>query len=237
MTVNGTVPGPTIVADWGDTIVVHVTNSLTESLNGTTMHWHGFRQNYTNEMDGVASVTQCPTAPGDTFVYTFRAEEYGSSWYHSHFSLQAWEGIFGGIVINGPATADYDTDLGNLFIQDWTHQTTDELYDSAQANGAIALTTGLINGTNVFGDDGDAAQTGFRFNTTFVSGTSYLLRVVNVAIDSHFKFSIDNHTMTVIASDFVPIVPYDTNILNIGMGESSHLAKPNRNTDWLRTTL
>lgn len=26
--VNGTFPGPTIIADWGDTVVVHLTNSL-----------------------------------------------------------------------------------------------------------------------------------------------------------------------------------------------------------------
>lgn len=35
MAVNGTIPGPTLFADWGDTVVVHVTNSLTTSLNGT----------------------------------------------------------------------------------------------------------------------------------------------------------------------------------------------------------
>lgn len=36
MAVNGTIPGPTLFADWGDTVVVHVTNSLTTSLNGTS---------------------------------------------------------------------------------------------------------------------------------------------------------------------------------------------------------
>lgn len=102
--VNGTFPGPTIVADWGDTVVVHVTNSMQD--NGTSLHFHGVRQHDTNQMDGVASLTQCPTAPGETYTYTWRAEEYGSSWYHSHFSLQAWNGVFGGIVINGPASAD-----------------------------------------------------------------------------------------------------------------------------------
>lgn len=30
---------------------------------------------------------------------------------------------------------------------------------------------------------------------------------------------IDNHTMTVIANDFVPIEPYQTKVLNIGMGQ------------------
>lgn len=122
MAVNGSIPGPTIFADWGDTVVVHVTNSLSDSQNGTSIHWHGIRQNYTNDQDGVVSITQCPTAPGEQITYTWRATQYGSSWYHSHFALQAWEGIFGGIVINGPATADYDEDLGMLFLNDWDHQ-------------------------------------------------------------------------------------------------------------------
>lgn len=33
LTVNGSIPGPTIEANWGDTVVIHVTNSLT--ANGT----------------------------------------------------------------------------------------------------------------------------------------------------------------------------------------------------------
>ncbi len=40
------------------------------------------------EMDGVNGITQCPIAPGDTFTYRFKALQYGSSWYHSHYSLQ-----------------------------------------------------------------------------------------------------------------------------------------------------
>lgn len=42
--------------------VVHVTNAL--QTNGTSLHFHGIRQNGTNYMDGTASVTQCPIAPG-----------------------------------------------------------------------------------------------------------------------------------------------------------------------------
>jgi FtsP/CotA-like multicopper oxidase with cupredoxin domain len=221
MTINGTIPGPTIIADWGDWVIIHVTNNLGDSShNGTSIHFHGIRQNYTNQMDGVTSVTQCPTAPGDTYTYKWRATQYGSSWYHSHFALQAWEGVFGGMRINGPATANYDEDLGNLFLTDWSHQTADELYVSAEINGLISSDTGLINGTNVWGDDGSADQVGTRFSTNFESGKSYLIRLVSSAIDTQFKFSIDNHTMTVIASDFVPITPYQTTVLSIGMGKS-----------------
>ncbi|KAK4107642.1 multicopper oxidase [Canariomyces notabilis] len=219
MAVNGSIPGPTIFADWGDTVVVHVTNSLSTSLNGTSIHWHGIRQNYTNQNDGVASITQCPLVVGESTTYTWKATQYGSSWYHSHFSLQAWEGVFGGIIINGPSTANYDEDLGMLFLNDWDHQTVDELYSSAETSGPPTLANGLINGTNVYGEDGDSSQTGTRLAVSFTSGTSYRMRLVNAAVDTHWRFSIDNHTMTVMAADLVPIVPYETTVITIGMGQ------------------
>ncbi|GKT45887.1 laccase-2 [Colletotrichum spaethianum] len=219
MAVNGSIPGPTIFADWGDTVTVHVINSLTTSNNGTSIHFHGIRQNYTNQNDGVSSITQCPTAPGDTTTYTWKAIQYGSTWYHSHFALQAWQGVFGGIVINGPATANYDEDLGMLFLNDWDHQTVDELYYTAESSGPPTLDNGLINGTNVYGDDDSTSQTGYRYNVTWESGTSYRMRLVNAAVDTHWKFSIDNHTMQVIATDLVPITPYNTTVLDIGMGQ------------------
>ncbi|KAJ5983636.1 Multicopper oxidase type 3 [Penicillium waksmanii] len=219
MAVNGSIPGPTIQADWGDNVVVHVTNSLTSAKNGSSVHFHGIRQNYTNPNDGVVSITQCPTAPGKTTTYKWRATQYGSTWYHSHIGLQAWEGVFGGIIINGPASGNYDEDKGVLFLNDWTHQTVDEMYDSAQSNGPPTLDNGLINGTNVYGDDNSTSQTGYRFNTSFTADTSYRFRLVNAAVDTHFKFSIDNHTLTVIAMDLVPIEPFNTTVLSIAMGQ------------------
>ncbi|PVH84523.1 multicopper oxidase [Cadophora sp. DSE1049] len=209
--VNGTFPGPTLFADWGDTVVVKLYNGLAN--NGTSLHFHGIRQNYTNQQDGVASITQCPTAPGDTITYTWRATQYGSTWYHSHFALQAWEGVLGGIIINGPATANYDNDMGHIFLNDWTHETADAMYHEAETSGPPTLDNGLINGTNTYG------TLGARFNTTVVAGESYRIRLVNGAIDTHWKFMIDEHEMTVIAMDLVPIVPYTATTLSIGMGQ------------------
>ncbi|KAK6392808.1 hypothetical protein LTR65_002889 [Meristemomyces frigidus] len=131
--------------------------------------------------------------------------------------MQAWDGVFGGIVIHGPATANYDHDLGNLFLQDWDSRTASQLIIVADATGPPTLETGLINGTNSYNDSGTV--TGDRFTTTWDSGSSYLLRVVNVGVDTHFTFTIDNHTLQVIATDFVPIVPYTTDSVSIGMGQ------------------
>ncbi|PSR74295.1 multicopper oxidase [Coniella lustricola] len=218
LTVNGSIPGPTIIADWGDEVIVHVTNSL--SANGSSVHFHGIRQNFTNPSDGVTSITQCPTAPGDTVTYKWRATQYGSSWYHSHFAYQAYEGVFGGIIINGPATANYDYDLGNLFLLDWSHQTIDQLSIDSSKNGPPTMDNGLINGTNIYVDtDNNNETVGARWEATFEAGSSYRLRLVNSAVDSMFDFSIDNHTLEVISIDFVPIVPYTTDVISIGMGQ------------------
>lgn len=43
--------------------------------------------------------------------------------------------------------------------------------------------------------------------------------MVNTAIQSTFKFYIDSHKFQVIAMDFVPIVPYETEVLNINIGQ------------------
>ncbi|KAF9250421.1 CAZyme family AA1 [Penicillium roqueforti] len=218
MTINGTFPGPPLVADWGDWVVVHVSNHLYKAMNGSSIHWHGIRQNYTNPNDGVPSLTQCPIAPGSTMTYKWRAGQYGSSWYHSHIGLQAWEGVYGAIIINGPATANYDVDKGALFLSDWTHETVDQLHQDVQLRGPVRkLSNGLLNGKNVYGNGTNT--TGSPFHMKVQKGKSYRLRLVNPAIDTHWKFTIDNHIMTVIAMDLVPIKPFVTNVVSIGMGQ------------------
>ncbi|RAO69778.1 uncharacterized protein BHQ10_005790 [Talaromyces amestolkiae] len=238
LSVNGSVPGPTIIADWGDTVVVHVTNKLEN--NGTGIHFHGIRQNYTNQNDGVPSITQCPIAPGESYTYTWKATQYGSSWYHSHYYVQAWDGVAGGILINGPATGDFDEDLGVLFLSDWMHETADQEVISAELNGPPTLNGGLINGTNQYNDTTTGTVTGSRFETTFVADTRYRIRLVSGAADSHFRFSIDNHTLEVISADFVPIVPYATEYVDISMGQRYDvIVTANATTDnyWMRATI
>jgi len=96
---NKSYPGPWIQACWGDELEITVKNDLT--VNGTTIHWHGIRQLNQVAMDGVNGITQCPIAPGQNFTYKFRAMQYGSSWYHSHYSLQVNPGKFHDACILG----------------------------------------------------------------------------------------------------------------------------------------
>lgn len=100
-------------------------------------------------------------------------------------------------MINGPSSGNYDVDMGVLFLNDWDSQTASAKYTYAQTQGPPTLDTGLINGTNTNG------SLGSRWETSVESGTSYLFRVVNGAVDTHFDFMVDNHTLTVVAMDFV----------------------------------
>jgi FtsP/CotA-like multicopper oxidase with cupredoxin domain len=65
-------------------------------------------QGATPYMDGVDSVTQCGTQPGQTFKYQFftgnpnsaiSKNQWGSYWYHSHSGGQYADGLFGGFVV------------------------------------------------------------------------------------------------------------------------------------------
>lgn len=80
----------------GQTLNITVVNNLKE--NGTSIHWHGIRQNGTMDMDGVNGITQCAIAPGSSFTYSFKAVQYGTSWYHSHYSVQYADGLQGPLV-------------------------------------------------------------------------------------------------------------------------------------------
>lgn len=99
--VNGQFPGPTIEANYGDTLSITVRNNITGPEEGTSIHWHGIVQIGTPYYDGVAAVSQCPIAPGKSMTYTFVADSYGSSFYHAHYSSQYIDGVNGPIIIHG----------------------------------------------------------------------------------------------------------------------------------------
>src|SRR5919198_894777 len=95
---NGQVPGPTIEAEVGDTLVVEFTNELSEP---TTIHWHGLR--VPADMDGTESV-QRAVEPGESFEYRFVVPDAGTFWYHSHVNEteQLERGMYGALIVRGP---------------------------------------------------------------------------------------------------------------------------------------
>jgi FtsP/CotA-like multicopper oxidase with cupredoxin domain len=53
----------------------------------------------------------------------------------------------------------------------------------------------------------------------FQSGRKYRLRLINTSGEGIQKFTIDGHNFTVIANDFVPVQPYTTNVITLGVAQ------------------
>ncbi|KAK4239002.1 putative laccase precursor [Achaetomium macrosporum] len=217
---NRMYPGPWIEVCWGDTIEITVKNNL--RWNGTSVHWHGIRQFQSFQHDGVNGITECPIAPGDSFTYRFRALQYGSAWYHSHYSLQYGDGLLGPMTIYGPSTANFDDDeaFRPILLTDWSHRSVFEDWPlMLQSGAAPEMTNILINGTGQFGW-GPKPE---KYTLFLDPGKGHMLILVNTAVDTTFVFSIDNHILEVIEADFVPIRPYKTTNLKIGIGQRYHV--------------
>lgn len=255
LVINGGFPGPTIEANWGDWIEVTVKNTLEGSDNpeGNTIHWHGLLQKETPFMDGVPSVAQCPIVPGDSFTYRFRADQYGTSWYHSHYSAQYSAGVFGAMIIHGPndtpQCAGYDEDLGPVLIGDWYHPKYYDLVEkvmsrNAATGGPPLSQSNLVNGRGNYPCQKttdkctpNAGLSKFKFE----SGKKYRLRLINPSSEALQKISIDGHKMKVIAHDWVPVVPYETDLITLGVGQRTDViveATGDKSSSyWLRSTL
>ncbi|KAK3951656.1 multicopper oxidase-domain-containing protein [Pseudoneurospora amorphoporcata] len=251
--VNGAFPGPLIEANWGDKIVVNVFNNISSPEEGTSIHWHGFLQRGTPWDDGAPGVSQCPIAPGKSYTYEFKASLYGSSWYHAHYSAQYAGGIVGPIVVHGPTQAKYDFDLGPVMLSDWYHRPYFDLIKDMLAPGGsprVPSDNNLINGKMNF-DCAAAAAAGDKTPCTpnagiakfkFQTGKTHRLRLVNSGADGVQRFSIDGHTMTVIANDFVPVKPYNVTAISLAVGQRADVlvtanAGTSQSAFWMRSDL
>ncbi|EXA36854.1 hypothetical protein FOQG_09814 [Fusarium oxysporum f. sp. raphani 54005] len=221
---NGEYPGPWLEACWGDTFNITVINSM--KRNGTSIHWHGIRQNQTMDMDGVNGITQCPIAPGDSFSYIFNTTQYGTSWYHSHYSVQYADGLQGPITIHGPQSAPYDATKRPLLMTDWSHESAFRLlFPGSQFSNKTILLNGAGNVSHYGYTPTLPVPDNYElyFNKTPTDKPSrpkrYLLRLINTSFDSTLVFSIDNHWLQIVTSDFVPIEPYFNTSVLIGIGQ------------------
>jgi len=222
--INNQFPGPLIEANFGDMIEIKVTNELDDE--GTSIHWHGILQSKYPFMDGVPSVHQCPIIPGGTYTYRFQADLYGTSWYHSHYSAQYAGGAAGPMVIHGPKHAEFDIDMGPIMLSDWYHDSywslVNQTMNAPPPGRPMPGNNNLIQGKMQYPCANTTRQCTPNAGISkfqFQSGKKHLLRLVNTGADAMQKFTIDGHSFTVIANDMVPCMPYETDVITLGVGQ------------------
>jgi CopA family copper-resistance protein len=123
-TINGTVPGPLIRLQEGQTVTFNVINRLKED---TSIHWHGLI--LPPDMDGVPGVSFAGIKPASTFTYRYPIRQSGTYWYHSHSGAQEQLGVYGPIIIDPiepepyPYTRDYV-----IVLSDWTFDSPEAVF-------------------------------------------------------------------------------------------------------------
>ncbi|XP_057293172.1 LOW QUALITY PROTEIN: uncharacterized protein LOC130621837 [Hydractinia symbiolongicarpus] len=236
--VNETIPGPALVVYEDQILIIHVKNLLLS--DAVTIHWHGLHQKDTPFMDGVGYITQCPIGAGQTFSYRFKASPKGTFWYHSHVGAQRTNGVFGAFIIKEKPKAGVKPPEDMIMtVMDWHHHSSEEVYikmvygnfigrkkyqttktlDGGMFSG-VPWVSGLIEGKGRYMDP----KTGKTIEAPLTKykvkqGQSYRFRVIHTGTIYPLRISVDQHDLTVMASDGYDLKPRVVESFIINPGE------------------
>ncbi|MDF4220916.1 hypothetical protein SAMN04488007_0051 [Maribacter aquivivus] len=242
MTVNGTIPGPTLEFTEGEYAIIYVKNEMSVE---TSVHWHGLL--LPNFYDGVPYLNTPPIEPGHTQKYEFPIKQSGTYWYHSHTMLQEQSGVYGSIVIQPKEKVlDYDKELV-LVLSDWTNEKPmNVLRNLKRGNEWYSIKKGTATPLNqviargAFGaqlnfwrqrmegaDIADVYYPAFLINgeesidyPEFKAGEKIRLRMINGGASTSFWMTFGGEIPVLVSSDGLDVVPVERNKTFIGVAET-----------------
>ncbi|MGV8813562.1 MAG: multicopper oxidase domain-containing protein [Gelidibacter sp.] len=231
MTINGTIPGPTLEFTEGEYAVIYVKNEMDVE---TSIHWHGIL--LPNFFDGVPYLTTPPIKPGTTFKYEFPIRQSGTYWYHSHTMLQEQSGVFGSLLIRPKEkTLEYDHDLV-LMLSDWTNENPhsvmrnlkrgNEWYQMKKgtatplnkviARGALGAQIDFWRQRMGGADIADVYYPAFLINgeqsmeyPNFKPGEKVRLRIINGSASSQFWMTFGGKPPLLVSADGKDVIPVE----------------------------
>jgi len=243
MTINGTIPGPTLRFQEGDTARILVHNRMTVP---SSIHWHGIL--VPPNMDGVPYISFPPIQPDSTFTYEFPIRQSGTYWYHSHSNLQEQRGVYGAIVIEPAHQHLYRNVDGDhvILFSDWTTEEPHKVLRSLKRGSEwYAIEKGSsqsILGAARVGmlgsyfrrelqrmpamDISDVAYDYFLANGQPESvidaknGESLRLRIINGSATTYFHLEFAGGPMTIISADGIEVQPVEQQRFLIGVAET-----------------
>lgn len=195
-TYNGVVPGPTLVANEGDRIVVDYRNELDIA---DTIHWHGIHE-IPVAMDGVPGSSQEMVAPHGTFRYAFTADQPGTFIYHTHDRKAVLNaGLYGGMIVE-PAHPRPEERASRDYL---------EVISAWYINSA-GESEFTLNGKEYPATRSLDVRKGERIR----------VRWINISAENFHTMHTHGHYMTLIARDAMPIANKDVeDTVEIGPGQ------------------
>ena len=239
MGINGTVPGPLLRFQEGQSVTLNVRNALTAS---SSLHWHGLL--LPTDMDGVPGLSFDGIAPDQTYRYALDIRQNGTYWYHSHSGLQEQSGVYGPLIIDpaGKDPVQYDREYVVL-LSDWTFEDPEQIFanlkKSAERYSGRRLETGdklpdrgmwsqmRMSPTDIAdvsgitytflmnGQDALANWTGL-----FNPGERVRLRIINGSAMTFFNVRIPELEMSVVQADGQNVEPVTVEEFQIAAAET-----------------
>ncbi|XP_072973243.1 laccase-2-like [Typha angustifolia] len=223
VTINGRFPGPTIYAREGDRVIVNVTNHAQYNMS---IHWHGLKQFRNGWVDGPAYITQCPIQSGASYTYDFNVtEQRGTLWWHAHI-LWLRATVHGAIVIMPKKGVPYpfpqpDAEA-ELVLGEWWHADVETIEEQGNMLG---LPPNMSDAHTINGKPGPLFPCSEKntYALEVEQGKTYLLRIVNAALNDDLFFAIAGHNMTVVEIDAVYCKPFTTAAILIAPGQTTNV--------------
>ena len=244
MTLNGSIPGPTLEFTEGDLLRVTFNNKMDVE---TSIHWHGLL--VPNDQDGVPYLNTPPILPETSFTYEVPLIQSGTYWYHSHTGLQEQRGVYGSIVIHPRDKKETMTEYV-VVLSDWTDESPDRVLRNLKKDGDYyALKKGTVQSWERVVKKGqiserlmsslmrmgpmdlsDVGYDAFLINgqkkislKNIKEGTPIKLRVINAAASTYFNLSYSKGTMKIVAADGLNVMPVHRDKILIGVAETYDL--------------
>ncbi|MEQ9442761.1 MAG: multicopper oxidase domain-containing protein [Cyclobacteriaceae bacterium] len=242
MTVNGSIPGPTLRFIEGDYAVIYVKNEMDTE---TSVHWHGLL--LPNFYDGVPYLTTPPIMPGEVQKYEFPLIQAGTYWYHSHTLLQEQSGVYGSIIIDAQEERlTYDADLV-IVLSDWTFEKPQNVLRNLKrglewynikkgtatplnrviAQGGLGAQINFWKQRMEGADIADIYYPAFLTNgeptreyPQFEPGERVRVRFINAAASSQFWLTFGGEDPLLVAADGLDVVPVARNKTFIAIAET-----------------
>nr|XP_043613981.1 laccase-17-like [Erigeron canadensis] len=223
VTVNGKFPGPRVVAREGDRLLIKVNNHVSDNI---TIHWHGIRQLRSGWADGPAYVTQCPIQTGQSYVYNYTVVgQRGTLFWHAHISwLRA--SVYGPLIILPKLHVPYPFAKPHkevpIIFGEWFNTDPEAIIAQATQTGGGPNVSDAYTFNGLPGPlyNCSAKDT---FKLKVKPGKTYLLRLINAALNDELFFSIANHTLTVVEADAIYVKPFDTPTLVLAPGQTTNV--------------
>ncbi|KAL0344481.1 UNVERIFIED_CONTAM: Laccase-4 [Sesamum radiatum] len=222
VTVNEKFPGPTIYAREDDTVLIKVVNHVKYNVS---IHWHGIRQLRTGWADGPAYITQCPIQPGQSYVYNFTITgQRGTLLWHAHI-LWLRATLHGALVILPKLGVPYPFPKPNhervIVLGEWWKSDTEAVINEALKSG---LAPNVSDAHTINGHPGPvpncSSTDGFVLDVE--PGKTYLLRLINAALNEELFFKIAGHRMTIVEVDATYVKPFKTDTIVIAPGQTTN---------------